>query len=265
MKPCLRLLLVLAMVVALVCPAVVAAAPTTMTWTVDGVERRALVFAPTIRPAGMKVPLLFDFHGHGGNARLAAQIGFQDFWPEALVVYMQGLPTPGVALDPQGLRPGWQFEAGQERDRDLKFVDAVLATLRQRYPIDDARIYAAGFSNGAYFTYLLWAERGRTFAGFAPCAGRLLASMHPTEPRPVVHIAGEQDHLVKIEGQRQTIETVRQIDGALAAGEPCGPGCTLYPSTKNAPVLAKIHPGGHVFPPGAAALIVKFFKAHPKP
>ena len=80
---------------------------------------------------------------------------------------MQGLPTPSP-VDPRGRFPGWQREVGQSGDRDLKFFDAVLATLKQKYPVDEHRIYATGFSNGAFFTYVLWATRGSTFAAFAP-------------------------------------------------------------------------------------------------
>ena len=40
--------------------------------------------------------------------------------------------------------------------------------------MDETRIYATGFSNGAGFTYLLWAARPTVFAAFAPVAGRLL-------------------------------------------------------------------------------------------
>jgi polyhydroxybutyrate depolymerase len=49
----------------------------------------------------------------------------------------------------------------------------MLATLRGRYPVDDRRIYATGFSNGAAFSDPLWAARGKTFAAFAPVAGAI--------------------------------------------------------------------------------------------
>ena len=238
------------------------AQPIPMKWTVEGVERRALVFAPSAG-AGAKAPVVFAFHGHGGNAQTASRaMGFQSLWPQALVVYMQGLPTPSK-VDPLGKLPGWQHEVGERGDRDLKFFDAALATLKAKYPVDQRRIYATGFSNGAFFTYFLWATRGKTLAAFAPCAGLIWPTLHLTEPRPLLQIGGERDPLVLLADQMQTVETVRALDGATGAGQACGEGCTLYPSTKKAPVAVIVHPGGHVFPPWAAAKIVEFFKAHP--
>src|SRR5512141_1616546 len=97
------------------------AAPLTLTWTIDGVERQAVVFPPA--NTGVKAPAVFAFHGHGGTMRSAAlAMHFQTVWPEAVVVYMQGLPTQS-RVDPQGLRSGWQQRPGQNGDRDLKFFD----------------------------------------------------------------------------------------------------------------------------------------------
>ncbi|HXO21639.1 MAG TPA: esterase [Thermoanaerobaculia bacterium] len=242
-----------------------AAAPQPMSWTVDGVEREGLVFAPSLGGGGIraKMPLVFAFHGHGGTMRSAAvTMGLQRAWPEAVVVYLQGLPTVSK-VDPEGRRPGWQHAPGELGDRDLKLVDAVLASMRAAFPIDDRRIYATGFSNGAFFSYLLWATRANTFAAFAPVAG--LAPEPParlTEPRPLLQIAGEEDKLVKLAAVLQTVATVRQVNGCTAAGEACGAGCTRYPSTKGAPVVTLVHGGGHVYPPFAAAKTVEFFKAH---
>ncbi|HEV8181932.1 MAG TPA: hypothetical protein VGQ61_06135, partial [Candidatus Angelobacter sp.] len=182
-----RTLLCLAMLAA---AAPAALAQTTMTWTVDGVQRQALVFAPGPVPAtnAQPVPLVFAFHGHGGTMQAAAQVmHLQTFWPGAVIVYPQGLKTPSL-VDPQGNFPGWQVRGGQTglNDRDLKFFDAMLATLRQKFPVDHERVYATGFSNGAIFTYLLWSERGKVLAAFGIVAGLLDPAEHFTVPRAVV-------------------------------------------------------------------------------
>jgi polyhydroxybutyrate depolymerase len=244
-----------------------AAEPQAMRWTVAGIERQALVFPPSVPPSDTvtgKTPVIFFFHGHGSNMRAASHMGFQRLWPAALVVYMQGLPTP-LRADPRGAWSGWQTEPGQFGDRDLKFFDQVLQTLKGKYSVDESRIYAAGFSNGAFFTYLLWAERAKTFAAFAPCAAWLFPAVHLTVPKPLLHIAGRRDRIVRFEEQEQTIEVARQVNGATAPGEPCGPGCELYPSTQGAPVEVRIHPAGHLVPPGAPRWIATFFKQHALP
>ncbi len=65
-----------------------------MNLTIDGVPRQALILAPAnASRSPERLPLLFAFHGHGGNmVQTAAQMRFDKVWPEAIVVYMQGLP-----------------------------------------------------------------------------------------------------------------------------------------------------------------------------
>lgn len=238
---------------------------TTMNWTVDGEKRVALVFPPKV--AGVRHPLVFAFHGHGGNMQSFAQKAhIQTLWKEAIVVYPQGEKRPN-ALDPQGTRSGWQVEANQANigNKDLHFFDAMLATMRQTYQVDDTRVYASGFSNGAGFSFLLWARRGQKLAAIGECAGHLAPSEQLTLPRALVAIAGEQDPLNTIDKHELTIATARQADNANATGQPCGPYCLRYPSTTQTPVKTFVHPGDHEYPSWASKEIVKFFKAHQQP
>ncbi len=230
-----------------------------MTWTIDGVQREALVFRPV---GAAKAPVLFAFHGHAGLMRGASEaLDFHHAWPRAIVVYMQGLPTPGVA-DPDGVRTGWQRELGQLGDRDLKFFDAVLATLHERFSVDDSRVYAMGFSDGAFFTYLLWQERAKIFAAFAPCSGRIFPAVHIISPKPAFIVAGDTDERINVNLRNQAIETVRDLDGATGVGTSCGEGCTLYPAPKGMGVKVLIFHGGHEFPANTSPAIVVFFKNH---
>ncbi len=105
-----------------------------MEWKVDGVAREALVYAPAMAKTEPS-PVVFAFHGYGGSMKYAAtKFACHKHWPEAIVVYMQGLNTPGTLTDPEGKRPGWQKTFGDQGDRDLKFFDAVLATLKKELP-----------------------------------------------------------------------------------------------------------------------------------
>jgi len=229
-----------------------------MTWTIDGVQREALIFRPL--GAAAKAPVLFAFHGHAGTMHGASEaLDFHRAWPRAIVIYMQGLPTI-TGADPDGVRTGWQWESGQFGDRDLKFFDAVLATLHEKFSVDDSRIYAMGFSNGAFFTYLLWQERPRIFAAFAPCSGRIFPAVHLTVPKPAFIVAGAADDRIGANFRDEAIKTVRELDSAMGQGVACGAGCTLYASPKGTNVRTVIHPGGHDYPPNLSPFIVVFFK-----
>jgi polyhydroxybutyrate depolymerase len=83
------------------------------------------------------------------------------------------------------------------------------------------------------------------------------------KPKPVMHLAGEHDSLVKFAWQQQMMDSERKINGCRATGEPWGSRCTLYPSSHGTPVATFIHSGGHVLDPAAPPLIVKFFKQFP--
>lgn len=236
------------------------AAAEVMNWTIGGVQRQAIVFAPSKKTSSGKAPLVFAFHGHGDNMKdFAEGTELQKFWPEAIVVYPQGLPT-NPSADPEGF--GWVYQTGEDGQRDLKFFDAVLETMRAKFPLDDHRIYATGFSNGGMFTYVLWGTRARVFAAFAVVAGRIVPEIQLTEPKPALHIAGENDATVPFQQQQDAIRVVRSVDGADHQGSSCGQNCTLYPSSKGAPVMIFIHGGGHVYPNGTSEMIMKFFGAH---
>jgi polyhydroxybutyrate depolymerase len=233
-----------------------------MNFTIDGVRRQAFILAPAnaFRSAE-RLPLLFAFHGHGGNmVQTAAQMRFDKVWPGAIVVYMQGLPTK-TGGDPNGDQSGWQQEPGQSADRDLKFFDAVLAAVRKALPVDDSRVYATGFSNGGIFTYLLWGMRPATFAALAVVAAEKFPGVHLKVPLPFFQIAGEQDTNVLFQQQLDSIAIARQVDGS-DSGHSCGEYCTAYDSTRGAPVVTFIHPAGHVYPRYASQMIVDFLKQH---
>ena len=200
----------------LLIPGVRDAAAEVMRWQVDGETREAIVYAPA-SPGGEGAPLVLSFHGYGDNMQNVQYTNVHVAWPDAIVVYFQGLERRG------GL-PGWQVERGGG-DRDLKLVDVALGSLRETYNVDDDRIYATGYSNGGMFTYLLWAERPGVFAAYAPVAARLRPSVRPRQPRPVFHVAGERDRVVGFSDQEAAIAVAIEVNSVDATTR-CGAGCT---------------------------------------
>jgi polyhydroxybutyrate depolymerase len=236
------------------------------TWTVDGVEREALVYfpsaaggksEPTTRGAG--APLIFAWHGHGGSMRNASRWDYEKYWPEAIVVYPQGLPTKGMT-DPQGTKAGWQQKVGDYEDRDLKFFDAMLAELKKDYPVDDKRIFSTGHSNGGKMTYLLWEARGKEFAAFAPSAAPAGITIRSYVPKPLFHIGSPEDPIVKFTWQKASIDAAIKLDACDPTSTKWEDECDWYASKSGTPVVTLIHHGGHVVPKEGPELEVKFFK-----
>lgn len=225
-----------------------------LTWKVDGVVRKATVYAPSASSPGGRAPLVLSFHGRGDTMDNFQHTDMHQAWPQAIVVYFQGLPGR------DGL-PGWQVEKGQDNDRDLKLVDTALASVRQSFKVDDTRVYSTGFSNGASFTYLLWAERPSVFTAFAAVAARLRPSVELKAPRPMLHVAGERDPTIPFDVQQRAIEAARRANGANVQTS-CGSGCTNWRGGA-APVTTWIHPGGHDYPDKTSDRIAQFFRDQP--
>ena len=234
-------------------------------WTVGGVPRSGLVAAPiaTDSLASTRgVPLVFVFHGHGGSsAGIARTLAVHTAWPEAMVVYLQGLPAPGRVVDPTGRLPGWQGAPGELGDRDLALFDTVLAWARHERRIDPGRVYAAGHSNGGLFTYVLWSQRGDVFAAFAPAAAAFGSMVESAKPKPAFIIAGRRDALVPFVVQQRSLDAALRLNQCAPEGTPWATDAVLHRSAVGADVVAYIHPGGHPLPADAATQIVRFFKS----
>ena len=231
-------------------------------WEVDGQKRHALVHLPT--GAAMQLsPLVFGFHGHGGRSQGAARnFGLHRLWPEAVVVYPQGLPTPGKLTDPEGKKTGWQQDPRAFDGRDLKFFDAMLKTFTENHGVDPARVYSTGHSNGGGFTYQLWINRPGVFAAIAPSASayRGIQEASP-EPLAVIHFAGSNDTLVKFEWQEAMMKRVCEINQCGSEPQAWGnDACKIYSQEQGAPLVNCTHDGSHKYPSFAPELIVQFFK-----
>ena len=225
-----------------------------MRWQVNGETREAIVHAPDTAESGEALPLVLSFHGYGDNMENFQYTNVHIAWPDAVVVYFQGLERS------RGLR-GWVTEPGRS-NRDLALVDVALASLKERYRIDDDRIYATGYSNGGGFTYLLWSERAEVFAGYAPVAARFRDGVQPEVPRPVFVIAGDRDRVVQFEDQQEAFELAIDVNSVRDESMECGNGCTLYGAATTTPVMVWVHHGAHVYPRGASEGIATFFRRY---
>jgi poly(3-hydroxybutyrate) depolymerase len=182
---------------------------------VDGHPRRFVVYVPASRPVtGPRAPVVFMFHGSSGTGEQFLRISG---WRE------QADATGLVAVFPTGLRyrvldsgrlstkwndyslasqvdlserpPGYPANAPWPAN-DVGFVDAMMADLGARLPIDRHRVYASGFSNGAGFTARLAVERSTVLAAAAFSGGALPAAQAPARPIPMYLTVGTLDDRV---------------------------------------------------------------------
>ncbi|MFN0112699.1 MAG: alpha/beta hydrolase family esterase [Blastocatellia bacterium] len=236
--------------------------PVTQKFSVEGVERTAIIVPNSALTPKEGSPLIFIFHGHGGNAHNSFQrFEVHKHWLEAVVVYMQGLPT-ATGRDPKGERPGWQNAPGLHGDRDLKFFDAVLDWAKKTYKIDSNRVYAGGHSNGGGMTYALWAARSNIIAAFAPSASVFGSKSLTAKPKPALLIIGKDDDIVPTENQERSAESVLRLNQCETTGKEVAPNVKLHKSKAGADTAVYIHNGGHRMPNNTGEMMVRFFKEH---
>lgn len=235
-----------------------------VTFDVDGVPRTAVLVVPE---GSGPAPLVFAFHGHGGQGSgFADRLGMDDAWPEAIVVYPDGLPGHRGRTDPTGVKPGWQTGLGELGDRDVAFYDTMLSELRAALAVDDDRVYVMGHSNGSAFAALLVNQRGRDIAAAAhisaPPAPRLLA----TDPARSMFVSmGEKDRLVPFERQVATIPFAeRRLEVDPSKTTETGP-LRLEHGRDGLELAVYTYPGGHELPPGIAEHVADFFRRHALP
>jgi polyhydroxybutyrate depolymerase len=229
--------------------------PDTISVTVDGVNRTALVYQPS--GTAPNPPVVFGYHGHGGNARNASRsFDLQSAWPEALVVYPQGVPTKS-RVDPSGALNGWSADT-TEANPDIKFFDALFSKVMADYHGDSHRVFAMGHSNGGLFMYILWSLRAGKFAAFGSCEGAGALTVTLT-PKPFFITIGDEDKIVSPALQHRSLNAVFKVNGSASSGTPFGDKGTLYKGAQ--PVVYWAYHGGHTFPADSVPTMMRFFQS----
>ncbi len=180
---------------------------------VDGRSRTYHIHVPPTYDANKPTPLVFIFHGMGGDAPAIIQItGMSRKSDQAgfLVVYPEGSGSKELRTWEAGQRRG--PDAG-DHPNDVEFVRALLAELPKLLSIDTTRVYAAGISNGGMLCYRLASELSDRFAAIASVAGPTAYEIAPPkELVPVLHFHGTADRVVPWTGPAKGTPAMIRFD-----------------------------------------------------
>lgn len=239
--------------------------------TVDGRRRSCRLYQPATCRPGFAWPLVLAFHGFLQPNRMFAR--YTDLQSAA--------DRHGFILAlPQG--DGWgifrSFNAGMRDDAndpdDVHFTAALLANIQSQYPIDPARIYAIGMSNGGTFAQTLAQQCPGVLAGVVSVSGAAASPINPlTTPTPIMLVHGTADPIspwtgpssrtpkfIRFQDVNQTVQQWRTINGSAATPAQLTlydqPGDTTHvvehlwhaPPAIVETVLLQVQNGGHRWP-----------------
>lgn len=198
--------------------------------TVGGTVRTYVRFVPAGYTSSRAYPLIFAWHGRGGNGSNARlYFGIETVAAgNAIIVYPDGLPVSNNPAD-----TGWELDA---TGRDVALFDALQAEIASTYCI--GRTYSMGHSFGGYMSNALGCHRGGTapaavraiapFAGGGPfggCAG---------EPVSAVVMHGIEDMIVPFTQGEGSRDTWRTEAGCETTSQPIDPSpCVVYDGCDN--------------------------------
>lgn len=136
-----------------------------------------------------KPPLLIAFHSTGEEpenivaafdlVEKAASLGFVAIAPRA--GYRDTKHPPDVDHPADWGGSSWNmWAASADANEDLRYVRALIDAAQKSWGVDATRVYTAGFSNGAYFSYFVAASMPDRIAGFAAMSGGWSTDACPT-------------------------------------------------------------------------------------
>lgn len=168
----------------------------------DGQTREFIVYVPSSYDGSEALPLMLNFHGFGGTASdfmhwtdmqdLAEQENF-------ILVYPQGTSLDGYPHWNSAL-PGPDNKSSAD---DFGFVEAMLEDISSSYNVNTDRVYASGYSNGAFFSYALACYRSDLVAAVGSVSGTMagiIPDCNPSHPTAMINIHGTSDGVVPYNG-----------------------------------------------------------------
>ena len=162
----------------------------------DGVKHEIIINFPETKEGA---PLVVMLHGYGESASSFMQKNAfeQDANPLGYaVIYVTGAPSP----EDKTSATGWNSGIGISGNKDVEFLCALVNDLCNTYSFDRNRVFAVGFSNGAFMAHRLALEANDIFAAVVSVAGMMPENIWVDKPGQckigILQITGERDDVV---------------------------------------------------------------------
>jgi len=181
--------------------------------------REYLLYVPAAYDGSEKWPLVINMHGYALSPEF--QVDYSNMNAVAdtahfLVAYPKG--TTIISTVPNTPPQGLGFNVSGEGDssfvsptneNEVFFIENMIYQISEDFKIDQARIYATGFSNGGMMATVLASELPSLIAaaasvGGAPPISRPIRPFGPDRPTPVLYIHGTADSIVPYIGSELT-------------------------------------------------------------
>lgn len=222
--------------------------------TIREEERTYLIEVPRDYNPDTPYPIVFGFHGDGGdssNARNGYRLS-EFYEGQAIVVYPDGSGAGGS--------PAWSTASD---GADVEMVMALAQEIGTQMCFDLDRVHAFGYSRGAAMSHAVGCYRGDFFtgigaaSGFAPSTGLCQQPIavflsHGTADNSIPFNSGvtARDGWVSYNGCSRDTTPLRQR--GCVAYEGCDPGTVVQWCTFD---------GGHTFDSGYAEAAVRMFQS----
>jgi len=130
--------------------------------TAAGANRTYSIAVPATYDPARRYPVVFAFHGDGGDGASARNaFKFETaHGGDAIFVY------------PNGTGKTWDLDTfAADKNKDVQLVQALVDSVKTQYCVDEAKVYAAGFSRGGFFANHVGCQLGGTVRAVASHGG----------------------------------------------------------------------------------------------
>lgn len=202
-----------------------------------GQTRQYRQYVPGIYDGSTQVPLVIALHGLGDDMTNFSGIGLNYFADTANFIVV----TPQALVDQLSGSTAWNSGASafgltlNGTVDDVGFITALIDSMSAHYNINPNRVYACGFSLGAFMCHRLACELNDRIAAIGAVAGTIGTNLNcqPGRAVPVLHFHGTADATISYTSNSFGMSTEPTMQFWATNN-----GCTAGPDTTHVPDIA---------------------------